>query len=301
MKLKEPRSILFFIFFVTLFMMFCQCKQKSDKDFSRFQLMPWPAEISVESGKLRITYGFRVTWKGHKELRLLRAVKRFNRHMQDLAGILRVPIRELDSGAASPLLKIQCYDPGEEVQSVKEDESYSLHVSSSRAVLKAPTPVGILRGLATLFQLIEKAAEGLYMPAVRIQDKPRFPWRGLLIDVCRHWLPVEVIKRNLDGMAAVKLNVLHWHLSEDQGFRVECKSFPKLHEMGSDGHYFTQEQVREILDYARNLGIRVVPEFDIPGHTTAWFVGYPELASGSGPFAIERHWGVHDPCMVPTG
>ncbi|MGB6339123.1 MAG: family 20 glycosylhydrolase, partial [Candidatus Aminicenantaceae bacterium] len=122
----------------------------------------------------------------------------------------------------------------------------------------------------------------------------------LLIDVCRHWMPIEVIKRNLDGMAAVKLNVLHWHLSEDQGFRVECKSFPKLHEMGSDGNYFTHEQIREVVEYARDRGIRVIPEFDMPGHTTSWLVGYPELASASGPYEIERQWGVFDPCMDPT-
>jgi hexosaminidase len=84
---------------------------------------------------------------------------------------------------------------------------------------------------------------------------------------------MEVVKRNLDGMAAVKLNVFHWHLSDDQGFRVESKRFPKLHEQGSDGNYYTQEQVREVVGYARDRGIRVVPEFDVPGHTTSWLVG----------------------------
>jgi hexosaminidase len=202
--------------------------------------------------------------------------------------------------AALFLFEIACEDQGEEVQSLREDESYALRVSPSRIDLSAPTAVGVLRGLETLLQLVEKDEKGFYMPSVRIQDKPRFPWRGLLIDACRHWMPMEVIKRNLDGMAAVKLNVLHWHLSEDQGFRVECLSFPRLYEMGSDGDYYTQEQVQEVIEYARDRGIRVVPEFDMPGHTTSWFVGYPELASSPGPFVIERRWGVHDPCMDPT-
>jgi len=101
-------------------------------------------------------------------------------------------------------------------------------------------------------------------------------------------------------MAAVKLNVFHWHLSENQGFRVESKTFPKLHEMGSDGLYYTQSEVRELIAYARERGIRVVPEFDMPGHSTAWFVGYPELASAPGPYEIERKWGVFDPAMDPT-
>jgi hypothetical protein len=89
-----------------------------------------------------------------------------------------------------------------------------------------------------------------------------------MLDVCRHWMPVEVVKRNLDAMAAVKLNVLHWHLSEDEGFRVESKRYPRLHEMGSNGDYYTQDQIRDIVAYARDRGIRVIPEFDMPGHST---------------------------------
>jgi len=101
-------------------------------------------------------------------------------------------------------------------------------------------------------------------------------------------------------MEAVKMNVFHWHLSENQGFRVESKKFSKLHELGSDGLYYSQEEVRELIEYARDRGIRVVPEFDVPGHSTAWFVGYPELASGPGPYEIERRWGIFDPAFDPT-
>src|SRR5262249_10436465 len=120
------------------------------------------------------------------------------------------------------------------------------------------------------------------------------------LDVGRHFMPVELIKRELDGMAAVKLNVLHWHLTEDQGFRVECRKYPKLHQMGSDGLFYTQDQIRDVISYARDRGIRVVPEFDMPGHSTSWFVGYPELASAPGPYQIERTWGIMDPAFDPT-
>lgn len=120
-----------------------------------------------------------------------------------------------------------------------------------------------------------------------------------LIDVSRHFEPVSEIERTLDGMAAVKLNVLHWHLSDDQGIRVESHRYPKLQGMGSDSLYYTQAQIRTIVAYARDRGIRVVPEFDMPGHSTAWFVGYPQYASGPGPYGIGRHWagypGVFDP------
>jgi hexosaminidase len=138
------------------------------------------------------------------------------------------------------------------------------------------------------------------LPAVTIRDQPRFRWRGLLIDVARHYQPIEVLKRNLDAMAAVKLNVFHWHLTENQGFRIESRKFPKLHQMGSDGLYYTQEQAREIVAYAAERGIRVVPEFDMPGHSTAWLVGYPELASLPGPYEIERRAGIFDPTLDPT-
>jgi hexosaminidase len=186
------------------------------------------------------------------------------------------------------------------VQELGEDESYSLEITPAGAKLDAATPLGIMRGLQTFLQLVQTTSDGFAVPAIEIQDKPRFPWRGLMVDVGRHFIPLDVLKRNLDGMAAVKLNVFHWHLSENQGFRVESKKFPRLQEMGSDGLYYTQDEVRDLIAYARDRGIRVVPEFDMPGHSTAWFVGYPELASGPGPYEIERKWGVFDPAMDPT-
>jgi hexosaminidase len=167
-------------------------------------------------------------------------------------------------------------------------------------VLRAPTTLGVLHGIETFLQLLQSDTRGWFVPALRIDDRPRFPWRGLMIDVCRHWQPMEVIKRNLDAMVLVKLNVLHLHLTEDQGFRIESKTHPKLHELGSDGHYFTQDEMREIIAYAAARGIRVVPEFDIPGHATSWVTAYPELASAPGPYQIERKWGVFDPVLDPT-
>jgi hexosaminidase len=157
-----------------------------------------------------------------------------------------------------------------------------------------------MHGLQTLLQLVEVSPTGFATPALTIEDKPRFPWRGLMIDVSRHFIPLDVLKRNLDGLEAVKMNVFHWHLSENQGFRAESKKFPKLHSLGSDGLYYTQDEIRDLIAYARDRGIRVVPEFDMPGHTTAWFVGHPELASGPGPYQIERRWGIFDPAIDPT-
>lgn len=290
------RSIVMAILVVFLSLELNAINSASQKE--SIDIVPVPKKISLGLGWMGIDSGFRVALTGYTESRLERATHRLIERLSAQTGI-PLPLG-LEEDASKAVLEIQCTGPGEKIQPVKETEEYTLEVTSARAQLKAPTPLGALHGIETFLQLVQVGTEGFYVPAVRIEDEPRFPWRGLLIDVCRHWMPIEVIKRNLDGMAAVKLNVLHWHLSEDQGFRVECKSFPKLHEMGSDGNYFTHEQIREVVEYARDRGIRVIPEFDMPGHTTSWLVGYPELASASGPYEIERQWGVFDPCMDPT-
>ena len=261
-------------------------------------LMPMPTSIEFGPGSLAVGERLSIEFVGHTEPRLDRAVDRFVEHLSAHTG-RAIGRRQPDPGNDA-VLRIECEGAGQAVQTYDEDESYTLNVSSQRAVLGAATTVGVLRGLATLEQLLQRDGNKIVLPEVRIEDRPRFPWRGLLIDVCRHWQPMPVIKRNLDAMAVVKLNVLHLHLTEDQGFRVESKRFPRLHELGSDEEYLTQDELREIVSYARDRGIRIVPEFDMPGHTTSWLVGHPELAAGPGPFQIERRWGVFDPCFDPT-
>jgi hexosaminidase len=248
-------------------------------------LMPWPAKIEMGQGSLALGSMPRVAFTGYSEARLENAARRLG---------------EIVADASAATLLIQCDHASQPIQQLGEDESYHLAITQKQALLSAPNPLGILRGLETFRQLLVAGPNGFEVPLADIQDHPRFPWRGLHLDVSRHWMPIEVVKRNLDGMAAVKLNVFHWHLSDDQGFRVESKRFPKLQQLGSDGLYYTQEQVREVIAYAQDRGIRVVPEFDVPGHTTSWLVGYPELASAPGPYQIERNWGVFDPTMDPT-
>ena len=259
--------------------------------------MPVPASVQPGLGRLILDASFTVAVTGHDDARLERAVQRFLRQLGRQTGLI---LSAKPADASKATLFIHTDHDSKPVQELGEDESYVLEVSATGAKLTAPTTLGTLHGLQTFLQLVDVAADGFAAPAVTIQDKPRFPWRGLMIDSARHFIPVEVIKHNLDGMEAVKMNVFHWHLSENQGFRVESKKFPQLHQMGSDGLYFTQEEIRELIAYARDRGIRVVPEFDIPGHSTAWFVGHPELASAPGPYAIERRWGIFDPAFDPT-
>ncbi|WP_460503724.1 family 20 glycosylhydrolase, partial [Hymenobacter agri] len=182
-----------------------------------------------------------------------------------------------------------------------DEERYSLRVTPMGVSIDAPTSLGVLRALATLEQLPRTDKKGRYLPEVDIRDQPRFAWRGLLIDAARHFMPVAVIKRNLDGMAAVKLNVLHWHLTDDQGFRVESKVFPRLHTVGSpDGLFYTQAEIKEVLAYAAARGIRVVPEFDMPSHTTSWIVAYPRLKSADSTYAPYTKWRTTNVAIDPT-
>jgi hexosaminidase len=260
-------------------------------------VMPMPATVTFAAGRLVVSQTFTVAISGYNEPRLERAAQRFLRDLGRQTGYF-VSDRLGDAGHA--ILVIHADHGSEPVQDLGDDESYVLDVSSAGAKLTAPNPLGVMRGLQTFLQLVEVTPDGYAAPAVRIEDSPRFPWRGLSIDVSRHFITMPVLKRNVDAMAAVKMNVLHLHLSDDQGFRLESKEFPKLQELGSDGMYYLQSEMRELIAYAGDRGIRVVPEFDMPGHSTAWFVGYPELASGPGPYQIEHRWGIFDPAMDPT-
>jgi hexosaminidase len=261
----------------------------------QLNLMPMPASVQAGEGQLPITQSFSVAVSGVRDASLDEEVQRFQTQLSRQTGMTfyRQP-------GAAPTLQIHADHHRESVQKLGEDESYELTVASSGANLTAPNPLGIMRGLQTFLQLVQITPAGFTVPALTIKDQPRFPWRGLMIDVSRHFVPLDALKRNLDAMAAVKLNVFHWHLSDDQGFRIESKKFPRLQEMGSDGLYYTQDEARELIAYAHDRGIRVIPEFDMPGHTTAWFVAYPELASAPGPYEVGRTIGVYDAAIDPT-
>jgi len=262
-------------------------------------LMPVPASLTAGAGRFRIDEGLAIGGPGGAPGRSFRAAARF---MSRLAGRTGLFLRQdfLAAQAAPPESGIHYASERPGALLPNEDESYDLSVSANGVSLTAPTDIGVLRGFETLLQLLSADEKGYYFPCVSISDKPRFTWRGLLIDVGRHFHPVDVIKRNIDGMAAVKMNVLHFHLTEDQGFRVESKVFPKLHQLGSDGMYFTQAQIRDIIEYAADRGVRVMPEFDIPGHSTSWFAAYPEFASAPGPYGVERRFGVFGPAFNPA-
>jgi hexosaminidase len=285
-------------FFALLLLAACLLSPRSSAQTAvPMNLMPLPSNIQPGPGALRIDEHFAIAFTGHTEPRLDSAGDRFLTQLHRQTGLL---LAKASRDAAEATLVVHADHASKEVQEPGEDESYTLEVTPAGAKLNAANPLGVLRGLQTLLQLVTISPDGFAAPAVTIHDQPRFTWRGLMIDSSRHFTPLDVLKRNLDGVEAVKLNVFHWHLSDNQGFRVESKKLPKLQTLGSGGEYYTQEEIRDVIAYARDRGIRVVPEFDMPGHSSAWFVGYPEIASTPGPFKIDAEWGVLDPAMDPT-
>lgn len=262
-------------------------------------LMPWPASVERGRGRFRVDERFDVAVLGEPGDRVHGAAERLLERIRRRTTLFLRQGRVSSTGASPDAdLTIRVGRSGE--LEVGEDESYRLEVDPAGVLLRAPTDLGALHGLQTLLQLLEVDEDGVRVPAVTVEDHPRFPWRGLMIDVARHFMPAEVLRRNLDAMARLKLNVLHLHLTDDQGFRVESRRWPRLHREASDGRYYTREQIGRLVGYAADRGIRVVPEFDVPGHATSWLVAYPELAAGPAPRGLARGFGVLDPVLDPT-
>lgn len=274
-------------------------------------LMPWPAHVTEQPGRVPIDTSFTASLSGAgaRDPRVKDAVQRvFDR----LARQTGIPIRPhvVPAGAGATLTIIVEQRDHRPPQRLADDERYSLEVSNGRARISADAPLGALRGIETFLQLVQQntstagpapaAVVGFSVPDVVVQDEPRFQWRGLSLDVSRHFIPLDGVERTMDGMAAVKLNVLHWHLSDDQGFRIESKKYPRLQRYGSDGLYYTQAEIRAGIAYARSRGLRIVPEFDMPGHATSWLPGYPSLGTRPGPFEIPHEPGILTELMDPT-
>ena len=265
-----------------------------------YNLMPVPSRLIISGEPYVITPDFRISITGNPDQRLYVQASRFMRRIGEKTGFFldkQGYVTAADTSISSPLL-IKVKRPGK--LELHENENYSIEINSQQVEVTAETDLGAIHALETLMQLVSVNENGYYFPGVVIVDEPRFAWRGLMLDVVLHFMPMDVVKRTLDGMAAVKLNVLHLHLSNDQAFRVESKQFPQLQMISSNGLYFTQENIREIVRYAGQLGIRVVPEFVSPAHTTAILHAFPELASVKKNYALERYFGVFDPVMDPT-
>lgn len=209
-------------------------------------------------------------------------------------------------------------------EAVEHKEAYSLSITEERIMIKAATPTGIFYGIQSLRQLLpETNTKKLSIPTCRISDIPRYPYRGMHLDVSRHFFPIDSIKEYIDMLALHKLNKFHWHLTDDQGWRIEIKKYPRLTEVGGYragtaigragsrnapytydsvryGGYYTQQEIRELVDYAKKRHITVIPEIELPGHSRAALAAYPEYGNTSGPFSVARRWGIFEQVYAPT-
>ncbi|QOD59875.1 family 20 glycosylhydrolase [Polaribacter haliotis] len=283
---------------IIIFGLFGYVSFSQNKLSDTFNLMPWPQEITKSNTTFKIDEKLTIFINGKDATeRVNKSSVQFLRRLANKTGVF------IDEGfpTKNKNASIEINFHSVSNLTTESDESYSLNIDDNKITINAKTDVGAIRGLETLLQLVNFNKKGYYFEGVSITDFPRFVWRGLMIDVARHFQPVAVIKRNLDAMASVKLNVFHWHLTDDQGFRVESKVFPRLQEVATDGLFYTQEQIKDVVKYASNLGIRVVPEFDVPGHASAILAAYPELGSKEGyEYSVERFSGVFHPTLNPA-
>lgn len=238
------------------------------------------------------------------------------------------------SGLAFPVVVLEGEQPDRAIAlsldsaAAPVSEGYRLEVTPKQARLSAPAASGLLHGLETLRQLLPPGIEGegvrgdarWVIPAVTIEDRPHFSYRGMHLDVARHFFPVSFIKRYLDLLALYKFNTFHWHLTEDQGWRIEIRKYPRLTSVGSHrretmvgknrnpyfgdgtpyGGFYTQAEVREVVAYAAARSITIIPEIEMPGHSLAALASYPELACTPGPFEVATRWGVFEDIYCPS-
>jgi hexosaminidase len=281
----------------------------------QLNLMPWPQNVVLNDGSFTLSKNFKVNITGNPNPRIFGGVTRFLRRLDGRTGLFfrQDFVTKLNEFPTAEL-QINCAKSGK--IGLYEDESYHLDIKQNKITIEATSDLGALHGLETLLQILQNNNTLFYFPNAQISDFPRFTWRGLMIDAARHFQPVDVIKRNLDGLAAMKMNVFHWHLVDDQGWRIEMKKHPKLIELASDGMYYTQEEIKNIVKYADERGILIVPEIDVPGHGTAILTAYPEIGSkvialkgggekniqGTGitTYTVERNAGIFTPTLDPT-
>jgi len=241
---------------------------ENDPTSRNIRIIPIPMFVNVERSKLTLSNGFRIISNQKPTNDLQLALARYSKYISLLTGF-SIDIDQNSSPSQNTLI-IDCpsiLSKKNKYPKLSEDESYIFNITKAGAYLHASSLTGIIRGLSTFVQLIERdtSTESISVPFAHIIDRPRFPWRGLMLDVSRHWMPVSVIEKTLNAMELSKLNVLHLHLSDDQGFRVESLQHPLLHYKKD---FFTQKDIRYLIEYARQRQIRIMPEFDIPGHTT---------------------------------
>jgi hexosaminidase len=267
-------------------------------------VIPKPNKIEVKSGEFSLTPNTRIILPdGDENLQVV--AEQLASRLRAVTGYPFEIVRR--SGKSSNTILLTANSKEEELES----EGYELNISKEAVSIKGRTPAGVFYGVQTFYQLLPPEVEknGLVpgkswsVPCIRIEDQPRFRWRGMHLDVARHFFPKEFVKKYIDVLASYKMNTFHWHLTDDQGWRIEIKKYPRLTQIGSQrketmgdckpyGGFYTQDEIREIVRYAKERFITIVPEIEMPGHCLAALASYPELSCSGGPFNVGTEWGV---------
>ena len=282
---------------------------------ARPSIVPLPAEMEIGRGSFDLDDGTRIALSDPADAELRRLANFWAQPIRAATGF-DLPIAGKTDEATSNIISLQLAD-----EAAEHPEGYRMTVTSASVALAARMPAGLFYGLQTLSQLLPVGdANAWSMPAVQIADAPRFAYRGMHLDVGRHFFPVAFIKKYIDLLAMYKMNTFHWHLTEDQGWRIEIMKYPRLTEVGAyraetmlekhfdpyvgdgqpHGGFYTQDEVREVVAFARDRYVDVIPEIEMPGHATAALAAYPELACTDGPFDVPTTWGIKDDIYCPN-
>ena len=283
------------------------CSSCGVETTANYQVIPLPQEVALsQESPFNLNDGTIIAYPENNEL--------LKRNAEFLA--------EYISQSTGHTLQTEALAPGSEAPkgaitlgldpAIGNREGYVLTVKADRVTLNGQTENGVFYGIQTLRKSIpaETKATSILLPAGSIQDEPRFSYRGMHLDVGRHFFPIEFVKKYIDLLALHNMNTFHWHLTEDQGWRIEIKKYPLLTEIGSKrkeslrtdgvkgtdgkpyGGFYTQDEIREIVKYAQERYVTVIPEIDLPGHMLAALAAYPELGCTGGPYEVACHWGV---------
>ncbi|HEV2538477.1 MAG TPA: family 20 glycosylhydrolase [Frateuria sp.] len=257
------------------------------------ELVPQPQAIHPGEGSLVLDQHTRIAAPADRRVQEIASFLREALHAQ--TGLA---LRIVRTGTKAPAIELRM-DP-----SVRGEEAYRLTVAPGRATIAASDDRGLFWGVQTLLQLVPaRNGTSVSIRAMRIEDAPAYPWRGVMLDVARHYQPVAFVERQIDLLSRYKLNVLHWHLTDDQGWRIQIRKYPKLTQAGAwrteadgerTGGFYTQQQIREVVEYARRRNVMVVPEIEMPGHASAAVAAYPWLSCPRRPVVVPSGWGVFD-------
>lgn len=292
----------FLLIFSALFFSVFQAQKKPD-------LIPYPQSVIMQEGKFIIPETLILNDKLPKEE---------TEYLKKRLGS-QVKFQLSSSTEKVHITHMLVPQPKDPVNPGGDKEWHSIHISPKRIFISSYTKQGYFLALQTLIQLFEEYREDGEIPAMVINDHPKFAWRGMHLDVCRHFFNVDEVKQYIDYLAMYKLNTFHWHLTDDQGWRIEIKKYPKLTGIGSkrkesmigayvdntfDGkpygpYFYTQEQIKDVVKYAQQRHITIIPEIEMPGHALAALSAYPEFACTKGPFESATKWGVFDDVFCP--